>query len=205
MDATVRHNRLLTMRPTKSKRKKTTYKEKEKNQPIRCLRRKLAYCKHNSQANDEQQYSLYPRALADEKGHPQKGNKSHWTDKLISRYRTTKPPVFTNYSLWTPQVVIIDAMFLINIRPLRRTKTIEDYAALLFNQVVVRYFQSGITEVHLVFDKPASRPFNTKAFEHHRRYNKNNSDNQYHQHLQFKPATTIPPKWQDYLNCGDCK
>ena len=39
-------------------------------------------------------------------------------------------------------------VFIINIRPLQRTKTIESYAVLLFNQVAVRYFQSGTTEVH---------------------------------------------------------
>jgi len=90
-------------------------------------------------------------------------------------------------------------MFLINIRPLRTTKTIEDYATLLFNQVVVGYFQLGTTEVHLVFDKPGSTPFNPKAFEHRRRYNKHTLSSQYHQHIDFTPTVTVWPKWQDYL------
>jgi len=206
-DAKVRQHRLLTMKPTKSKQKKSSQKEKETKQVIQCLRRKLAWCKHNSQAdiNSEQQYSLYPRALADEDGYPHKGSKSNWTDKLTNRYKSTQPPAFTNYSLWMPEVVIIDAMFLIHIRPLRRTKTIEAYAVLLFHQVVVHYFQSGTTEVHLVFDKPGCRSFNPKAFEHHRRYNKHISDSQHHQHIEFIPSTNIPPKWQDYLDCRDCK
>ena len=86
------------------------------------MRRQLAWCKHNSQSDivdDEMQYSLYPRALADEEGHPHKGSKSHWTDKLQSRYRTTEPPLFTICPPWTPQVVLLDAMFLINIKLLR--------------------------------------------------------------------------------------
>ena len=62
--------------------------------------------------------NLLPRALADKEGNPHKGSKSHWTDKLHSRYRTTTPSVFTNSPPWTPQVVLIDAMFLINIKPL---------------------------------------------------------------------------------------
>ena len=81
---------------------------------IQCLRRQLAWSKHNSQSeiiDDEMQYSLLPRALADEEGNPHKGSKSHWTDKLHSRYRTTTPSVFTNSPPWTPQVVLIDAMF----------------------------------------------------------------------------------------------
>jgi len=56
---------------------------------IQCLRRQLAWSKHNSQSeiiDDEMQYSLLPRALADEEGNPHKGSKSHWTDKLHSHY-----------------------------------------------------------------------------------------------------------------------
>ena len=43
---------------------------------IKCLRRKLALCKSNLLTNDEQQYSLYPKALAVEEGYPQKESKS---------------------------------------------------------------------------------------------------------------------------------
>ena len=45
-----------------------------------------------------------------------------WTDELSSRYQTAYPPVFTSLLHSTPQVIIIDAMFIINTRPLRRTK-----------------------------------------------------------------------------------
>ncbi len=60
-------------------------------------------------------------------------------------------------------------MFLINTRPLRRTKTIAEYAQLLFNRFVLEHFQAGAREVHLLFDKPSSQEFNPKAFEHTRR------------------------------------
>jgi len=99
---------------------------------------------------------LFPRALA---GYLHKGNKSNWTHKLNNQYRTAQPPVSTNFLPWTPQVVIIDAMFLINIRPLRRTKTIKDYTLLLFNQVIVQYYQAGTSEVHIVFDHPGRSNF----------------------------------------------
>jgi len=97
-DAKVRHNTLLTLKPTESKcKKKINQKEKETKKVIQCLHRKLAWCKHNSQANylnSDQQYSLYPGALADEQGRPRKGSKSNWTDKLINRYKSTWLPVF---------------------------------------------------------------------------------------------------------------
>ena len=103
-----------------------------------------------------------------------------------------------------PQVVIIDAMFLINIRPLRGTKTIKDYTSLLFNQAVVQYYQAGTSEVHLVFDKPGRRQFNPKQF--------NTEDTartiqlaNIHNYLTFTPDTTIPPRWQEFIDCRECK
>ena len=205
-NAPIRRKRILTMSSSKPKRQRANPRERETKQVIQCLRRKLAWCKHNTQSDmhDNEQFSLLPRAIADEDGCPHKGNKSHWTDKLLNRYRTAQPTVFTNFPLWTPQVVLIDAMFLINIRPLRRTKTITDYSILLFNQVLAQYYRSGTDEVHLIFDKPGRQPFNPKSSEHHRRYNKNKSNND-HQHCCFSPTTTIPPKWQEYMDCQQCK
>ena len=161
-NAPLRRHRLLTM--TSLKRKRASSQEKETKQVLQCLRRKLAWYKHNTQpdAFDNDQFSLLPRAIVDEEGYPHKGTKSHWTDKLHNRYKAAKPTVFMNFPLWTPQVVLIDAMFLINIRPLRRTKTISDHTSLLFNQVVVPYYKSG---THLIFDKPGRQVFNPKLFD----------------------------------------
>ena len=205
-NAPLRRHRLLTMASPKQKRKRASPQEKETKQVLQCLRRKLAWCKHNAQpdAFNNDQYSLLPRAIADEEGYPQKGTKSHWTDKLQNRYKLAKPTVFMNFLLWMPQVVLIDAMFLINTRPLRRTKTILEYTILLFNQVVVQYFKAGANEVHLIFDKPGRQKFNPKVFEHHKRYDKTKSINQ-HQHCYFEPSTIIPSRWQDHVECRECK
>ena len=205
-NAPLRKHRLLTMASPKPKRHRVSAQEKETKQVIQCLRRKLAWCKYNAQpdALDNDQYSVLPRAIADEEGYPHKGTKSRWTDKLESRYKSAKPTVFTNFPLWTPEVVIIDAMFLINIRPLRRTKTVAEYASLLFNQAVVQYYKAGTNEIHLVFDKPGRQTFNPKACEHHRRYSKGNTTSQHH-HCSFTPDSTIPSRWQDHLECRECK
>ena len=98
---------------------------------------------------------------------------------------------------------LIDAMFLINVKPLRRTKTIADYTSLLINQIVAQYYKVGTNEIHLIFDKPGRQAFNPKQFEHIRRYNAVNTDQ--HQHCTFSPNAPIPPKWQDYLDCQECK
>ena len=200
----LRQHKLMTMATTKPRKTRSTHKEREAKQVITCLRRRLAWVNHNQQpyAASEEQYSELPRALCDEDGNPHKGNKSTWTDKLASRYHQADPPVFTT-TLPTPaQVVIIDAMFAINTRPLRQTKTFSDYACFLFEQFVTQHFKAGVLEVHLVFDKVRRQPFNPKQYEHKKRYSHNNND---HQHSSFNPITSIPNNWQEYLQCPQCK
>ena len=82
--APVRQHKLLTMWNVKSSRKRSTQKEKEARQVIKCLRRQLAWCNHTKSTYDssEEQYSVLPRALADENGNPHKASKSNWSDKL---------------------------------------------------------------------------------------------------------------------------
>ena len=103
--------------------------------------------------------------MADEDGFPHKSNKSHWTDKLQRRYQSADASVILNSLVWVPQAVIIDAMFMINTRPLRRTTTIAEYGKLLFNQYALEYFRMGASEVHLVFDNPTIQAFNPKQLD----------------------------------------
>ena len=128
--APLRQHKLITMATTKAHKTRSTHKEREAKQVITCLRRRLAWVNHNHQpyAASEEQYSELPRALCDEDGNPHKGTKSAWTDKLFIRYQKTDPPVFTTTLPLPPQVVIIDAMFVINTRPLRQTRMFSDYA-----------------------------------------------------------------------------
>ena len=201
----LRQHKLMTMAMTKTRKPRSTPREREAKQVITCLRRRLAWLSHhNEQPCDtfEEQYSELPRALSDEDGNPHKGSKSTWTDKLASRYLTADPPVFTSLSPFTPQVVIIDAMFIINTRPLRRTKTFSEYAHFLFNQFIAQHFKEGTLEVHVIFDKANKLPFNPKHFEHIKRYSKHNPD---HQHCSFSPETPVPNSWQEYLQCQQCK
>ena len=116
------------------------------------FKRRIAWFSHHKEQPcdvSQEQYSELPRALSDEDGKPHKGSKSTWTDKLSSLYQTADPPVFTSSLHFTPEVVIIDAMFIINTRPLRRTKTFADYAYFLFHQFISQYFKDGTLEVHV--------------------------------------------------------
>ena len=55
---------------SEAKQVKSLTKLKEAQQVSKCLRRCLAFCNCTSQSYDssQEQYSLYPRALADEEG-----------------------------------------------------------------------------------------------------------------------------------------
>ena len=198
----LRQHKLMTMAMTKTRKPRSTPRERGAKQVITCLQRRLAWLSHHDkQLCDafEEQYSESPCALLDEDRNPHKRSKSTWTDKLASRYQTADPPVLSPF---TPQVVIIDAMFIINTRPLRRTKTFSEYAHFLFNQFIAQHFKEGTLEVHVIFDKANKLPFNLKHFEHIKRYSKHNPD---HQHCSFSPETPVPNSWQEYLRCQQCK
>ena len=165
----VRHRKLLTMTSPKATKRKQSQKEKENKVVMTCLRRRLAWCNRTGLKYDvsKEQYSPYPRALSDEKGIAHKASKSMWTEKLKSRYSSCQTEVFHNKLPpgWIYEVCIIDAMFLINTKPLRNTRTVEEYAKFLFNRFVLEHYKAGASEVQLIFDKPGKQCFNPKQFE----------------------------------------
>lgn len=176
----------------------------------KCLRRRLAWCNKTHEPIDlsAEQYSVYPRALADEHSNPHKASKSPWTDKIRSRYQSMTPPVILPYlpTGWVPQTVIIDAMFLVNTTPLRRTKNISDYSRLLFNRYALDHYKTGAQEIHFIFDMPNKQSFNPKLFEQeHRDVTHSISSKNQHNHQNFTPTTLIPPNWCQFIQCRQCK
>jgi len=199
----LRQHKLLTMASKNTVKRKGTAKERDDKHLIMCLRRHLVWSNfHKLGSPSEVQYSEWPRALADEEGNPHKGNKSAWTTKLVSRYQSADAPILVSHLPFVPHTVIVDAMFLLNTRPLRQTKTFSEYAIFLFNQFILQHFKAGTSEVHLIFDKPNMQAFNPKQFEQARRYSNTNTD---HQHGSFSSDTQVPNKWQEFLQCTQCK
>ena len=118
-------------------------------QVTKCLRQRLAWCNRTGQTYNpsSQQYSAFPRAICNEKGAPQKGSKAVWTDKIEKRYSNKTcqwmPVVHFLPSGWIPEVVIMDAMFLI-----------KDYAKLILNHFAMQHYKAGVREVHILIDAP---------------------------------------------------
>jgi hypothetical protein len=123
-------------------------------QVTKCLRRRLAWCNKTGERYDSslEQYSPWPRALCDCNSIPNKGSKSNWTAKLRQRY--TKE--FLEDLHITPDVAVVDAMFILNTNPRRQAKTIGGYGDQLCERYITPYFRRGAAEVHLVFDCPNS-------------------------------------------------
>ena len=148
---TIHKKKLLTMSSQKKKQKRHSAKEKEYETVIKCLQHRLTWANQTGQQYkpETEQYFVYPRALCDEDGIPYKPPQNHWASRLRARYNTVCPPVFSSQIMYTPEVVILDAMFLINTKP---TKTVSEYAKLLYSRFVLEHFNCGVSEVHIVFD-----------------------------------------------------
>lgn len=206
MNAPIRRKQLLTMAPAKITKRKMTQKEREQRETIKCMRKRLAWCNQTGEKFDEseEQYSVLPRSLANFDCSPQKGSKSKWTDKLKGRYKAIENPFLSKLD-WVPEVVIIDAMFLINTTPLRQHKTLEHYSDLLFRQYAVPHYVNGTIEVHLVFDCPSRVDFNPKFYEQKRRDSQTSGRKNNHTHHTFSTESSIPRPWRDYLDCRKCK
>ena len=96
------------------KGKRGTAKERECDRVIKCLQCHLAWCNHTGSSfnSEEEQYSIYPRALANGNGIPHTGSKAKWTDKLQRKYAKSTPSVFCNtiQSEWVSRAIVINAM-----------------------------------------------------------------------------------------------
>ena len=136
----IRRKRLLTMSTKKISKKGVSAKNRENNRVIKCLKRRLAWCNHTGQAfqSEHEQYSFFPRALVDENRIPHKSPKSHWTDKLQTRYRESTLCVFSNVIdvQWVPQTIIIDAMFIINMKYRYKWRNRMNYLAVLVASMI---------------------------------------------------------------------
>ena len=100
-----------------------------------------------------------------------------------------------------PDTVIFDGMFIIQTIPIPNT-TMEDYVKLLINRFVKHHTDSGVNEVHIIFDHPKAT-LHPKCIEHELR--DRNATLTQHVHYEFSDQMRVPSKWNELLQCRKCK
>ena len=200
---------LLTFTERKSRRKRVSDVERERKLQIECWKKRVAFA-HSTGTHIQHTYQQcieLPRALATSDGNPTKGTKANSTKVYEKRYESVSPPIFRTSlpQTWTPDAVIIEGMFLINVVPWSAHKTFGDYGDFLIRQHIQSHFRNGATEVHLLFDDPESQVQSPKFFERKCRDLMNPIPDGHCCH-EFAEDMIIPPKWRvNVLNCRKCK
>ena len=201
---------LLTFSEKKTRQKKGSQVEKERKLQLECWEKRVSFSVTTGIQDpmNFQQCIELPRAIATTDGKPVKGAKSNTTKWFEHRYEKASVPIITT-SLppeWTPDSVVMEGMFLININPWSAHKTIGDYGDFLLRQHILPHYRtSTTTDVHLLFDDPECQQYSPKYFErlHRDKINAVPSD---HCCTDFSSDMMIPPKWREnVLNCRKCK
>lgn len=114
-----------------------------------------------------EQFIELPRAIADSRGYPHKGQK-HFATKFSEQDTKANPPVITDFLpySWVPQVVILEGMFLINTVALGFHRNRGRYANFLFTRFVTPHYARGSSEVHILLNNPDLVMETPKVFEH---------------------------------------
>jgi len=200
---------LLTFTVRRSRRKKVSEIERERKLQIECWKKRVAFASSTGTniPNVYQQCLELPRAIATSDGLPVKGTKANSTKVFEKRYEHTSPSVFITSIPpgWVPTAIIMEGMFLINIKPWSAHKSIGDYGDFLLRQHILPHFRHGATEVHVLFDDPECQVQSPNFFERqHRDLTHPIPDD--HCCTEFTSDMVIPPKWrEDVLNCRVCK
>ena len=205
-----RRQRLQTFSEQQKNSKRISQLERDKQLILTAMKRKIQYSNKTGKPIERpgEQLSQLPLAICDHDGNPLKGQKSYMTTSFESRYKASSQPVLISqlpYN-WTPDCILVDAMFIINTTPLGSHKTFDDYAKFLLRRHVISQFYKGSVEVHLIFDNPGRLPNTPKYFEQTRR-DKTREVPIEHYCDDIKGSNTIPQgKWHAcLLSCHECK
>ena len=153
-----RKNNLKTFTEKKRNSRQISKLEKDKQLVLSAMRRKMSFSKRTGQPIHELEEQLIelPLAICDSNENTNKGQKSYSTKHYEARYHDAIPTIFDCKRPWTPEVIIMEGMFLINVTPLNQHKTLPDYCKFLMERFIVTEFKKGCQEIHVIFDNPGS-------------------------------------------------
>ena len=205
-----RKNNLKTFTKKQKKSRQITKLEKDKQLIVSAMRKKMSFSRRTGQPirNLEEQLIELPLALCDSNGIANKGQKSYATKHYEARYSTAFPPVFASNIPWTPEVIIMEGMFLINVNPLNQHKKLQDYCKFIMERFIKSEFRKGCNEIHVIFDNPGSLEQSPKYFEQKRRDQEvSSTSNSMHYCDDINGEKPINyKKWrEEFLKCRQCK
>ena len=150
-----RRKSLLTFTERRTRQKKGSQLERERNLQLEVWKKRVSFAVTTGFKDNMsyQQCIELPRAIATVDGKPIKGAKANTTKVYEKRYAHATPPIITTSLTagWSPDSVITEGMFLINITPWSSHTTMGDYAAFLLRQHILPHFRNGsTTKVHLL-------------------------------------------------------
>ena len=148
--APVRKRRLQTFKPVHTTVSRLKKVEKDRTLVMTCLKRQLAQCKKSGQpVTSLGQFIELPRAIANADGTLYKGTKANTTRILKARYSEAFLDTLPQH--FSPDVVILEGMFMINSSPLGQHRTFKDYALFLVNKWIKLYLaSSSVKQIHVV-------------------------------------------------------
>ena len=199
-----RKRKLLTFSTTQKKKCRQSPAKQEQKTITMCTKRTIAWANQHQTATEcvGVQFIEQPRALVDVNNKPTKGRKSFITQNLAARYTT-----IINNSLpdqWTTELVVLDGMFLIHVKPFGRNTNFAEYVRLLLRRFVQLHFKQGTREVHVLFDKPPQSNFNPKQWEQEKRDDGQKQTTSVHVH-DIRDTTQVPSNWKEFIACRQCK
>ena len=143
-----------------------------------------------------EQYLKFPRAICNSDGTPYKGEKKIAREFLERRYQLYG----SQTDHWFPDTLLLEGMFMIYTIPLPNS-TMLNYGDFLLTRYTTYYLHRGVQDIHIIFDHPGKLADHPKCIEQNQRDKELTS----HTHTTFSDTQKVPKKWNELLQCHECK
>ena len=143
-----------------------------------------------------EQYLKFPRAICNSDGTPYKGEKKIAREFLKRRYQLYG----SQTDHWFPDTLLLEGMFMIYTIPLPNS-TMLNYGDFLLTRYTTYYLHRGVQDIHIIFDHPGRLADHPKCIEQNQRDKELTS----HTHTTFSDTQKVPKKWNELLQCRECK
>lgn len=140
-----RKRKLLTFTNTQKKRRKPSLASQEQRTVTFCTKQAIAWAQQHSTSADciGMQFVEQPRALVDVNNKPTKGQKSYTKNQLSTRYSSILCKRVPEN--WVPEMVVLDGMFNIHVKPFGGNGTYQDHVKMLLRRFVQPHFKQEVT------------------------------------------------------------